>query len=116
MFFCFHVALSLALTDADLRELRSVAPGAAVLTSLDDSGSDTDTASEEDYHQSGLPEPLTALFSPANLELTPDEIHVKSRDTFLRLKTNLTSEQCEKLESVTRQQSKSSNWHEHRAG
>ena len=106
MLFSF-LALPLALTDDDIKELKTIAPGAAVLTSFDDS--DTDTASEEDNDedQSGMPEPLTALFSAAHRELSPQETLVKSEETFIKLKNNLKSQQCEKLEAVTRQQSKS---------
>lgn len=60
---CLFVVLSSALTDDDIRELQVVDPGAAVLTSLENS--DTDTASSDtdtDEHRD-LPEPLTALFN-----------------------------------------------------
>ena len=63
-----------------------------------------------------MPEPLTALFSAAHRELSPQETQVKSEEKFIELKNNLKSHQCEKLEAVTRQQSKSTNWHVHRAG
>lgn len=68
-------ALSLALTDDDIRELKALAPNAAVLTSFEDS--DTDTASEDtnDEEQPGMPEPLTALFSAAHRELSHHRKH-----------------------------------------
>lgn len=108
--------LSSALTDDDILELKVVAPDAAVLTSFEDS--DTDTASEDtdDDEQPGMPEPLTALFSTAHRELSPQEVLVKSEETFNELKTKQKPHECEKLEWVTRQQSKSNNWHTHRAG
>ncbi|XP_073334198.1 uncharacterized protein [Pagrus major] len=105
-----------ALTDDDIRELKVIAPNAVVLTSFEDS--DTDTASEDtdDEEQQGMPEPLTSLFSSANTELSPQEILVKSEEVFLGLETKLKAHGCQKLESVTRQQSKSTCWHAHRAG
>lgn len=113
---CLLVALSLALTDDDIRELKVVAPDAAVLTSMDDSDTDTASSDTDTEEQPGMPEPLTALFSPAHRELSPQETLAKSEETFHKLKTKLQHDQCEKLEWVTRQQSRSNNWHIHRAG
>jgi len=108
-------ALLSVLTDDDIRELLVVDPGAAVLTSLENS--DTDTASSDsDEEHSDLPEPLTASFDTTLGELSPQEMQVKCQDVFHRLKTTLQPHQCEKLEFVTRQQSKSKEWHTYRAG
>lgn len=41
---------------------------------------------------------------------------MKSEEKFHELKTKLKHHECEKLELVTRQQSKSNTWHTHRAG
>ncbi|KAI4796434.1 hypothetical protein KUCAC02_026986 [Chaenocephalus aceratus] len=62
------------LTDDDIRELRDVDPGAAVLTS------DTDTASSDPDAEEhpDLPEPLTALFDATLRELSPQEMNMKS--------------------------------------
>ncbi len=103
------------LTDDDIQELQIIAPGAAVLTSLENS--DTDTASNTDTEEhSNLPEPLTALFDGTLRELSPQELQVKSEDTFHRLKNKLQPHQCESLEFVTRQQSSSKDWQTYRAG
>lgn len=88
------------LTDDDIKELQIIAPGAAVLTSLENS--DTDTASDTDTEEhSNLPEPLTVLFDGTLRELSPQELQVKSEDTFHRLKNKLQPHQCERLEFVT---------------
>lgn len=63
-----------------------------------------------------MPEPLTALFSAAHCDLSPEQIRVKCEETFQQLKTKLKSDQCEKLDQVTRQQTKSTAWDLHRAG
>lgn len=110
------VALLSVLTDEDIRDLQVVAPDAAVLTSLENS--DTDTASsdnDEEVHQD-LPEPLTTLFNVSYRDLSPQELQDRSKETFYRLKTKFLPHQCERLESVTLQQSQSREWYIHRAG
>lgn len=113
---CLFFALSSELTDDDIRELQVVGPDAAVLTSLENSDTDTASSGSDAEEQQDLPEPLTALFDTTLRELSPQEIQVKSEETFHRLKTELQAHQCEKLEFVTRQQSKSKDWHAHRVG
>jgi len=104
------------LTDDDIKELiKIIAPDAAVLTSIENS--DTDTASDTDTEEhSNLPEPLTALFDGTLRELSPQELQVKCEDTFHRLKNKLQHHQCERLEFITRQQSTSKDWQTYRAG
>ncbi|XP_030253461.1 uncharacterized protein LOC115569598 [Sparus aurata] len=104
------------LTDEDIQELRDVYPGAAVLTSLDNSDTDTASSDTDSEEHPDLPEPLTALFDTTLRDLSPQEMEVKCEDTFHKLKTTLHPHQCEKLEFVTRQQSRSNEWHTYRAG
>ncbi|XP_060799821.1 uncharacterized protein LOC132901441 isoform X2 [Neoarius graeffei] len=104
------------LTDDDINELRIMAPGAAVLTSMDNSDTDTassDSGTEEDED---LPEPLTSLFNISFRDLSPEEMEVKCEETFLRLKSRLLPRHCERVEFVSRQQSESSEWLSYRAG
>ena len=91
-------------------------PGVAVLTSLENSDTDTASSDPDSEELPDLPEPLTALFDATLRELSPQEIQVKCQDTFHRLKTTLQPHQCEKLEFVTRQQSMSKEWNTYRAG
>lgn len=104
------------LTDDDINELRIMAPGAAVLTSMDNSDTDTassDSGTEEDED---LPEPLTSLFNISFRDLSPEEMEVKCEETFLRLKSRQLPRHCERVEFVSRQQSESSEWLTYRAG
>uniref|UniRef100_A0A1A8G6W1 Zinc finger PHD-type domain-containing protein n=1 Tax=Nothobranchius korthausae TaxID=1143690 RepID=A0A1A8G6W1_9TELE len=105
-----------ALTDDDILELKAVEPEAAVLTSMDNSDTDTASSDTDTEEQTGLPEPLTALFDTTLRELSPQELNVKCEETFQRLKTTTQHHQLEQLQWVTRQQSKSHDWHIHRAG
>lgn len=86
------------------------------LTSLENSDTDTASSDTDSEEHPDLPEPLTALFDVTLRELSPQEMQVKCEDTFHRLKTTLQPHQCEKLEFVTRQQSKSKDWYTYRAG
>ncbi|KAI9514557.1 hypothetical protein NQZ68_032198 [Dissostichus eleginoides] len=62
------------LTDDDIRELRDVDPGAAVLTSLENSDTDTASSDTDSEEHPDLPEPLTALFDATLRELSPQEM------------------------------------------
>ncbi|KAI4819323.1 hypothetical protein KUCAC02_004575, partial [Chaenocephalus aceratus] len=66
------------LTDDDIRELRDVDPGAAVLTSLENSDTDTASSDTDSEEHPDLPEPLTALFDATLRELSPQEMNMKS--------------------------------------
>uniref|UniRef100_A0A1A8B1W7 YqaJ viral recombinase domain-containing protein n=1 Tax=Nothobranchius furzeri TaxID=105023 RepID=A0A1A8B1W7_NOTFU len=105
-----------ALPDDDILELKAVEPEAAVRTSMDDSDTDTASSDTDTEEQTGWPEPLTALFDSTLRELSPQELNVKCEEIFQRLKTTTQHHQLEKLQWVTRQQSKSHDWHVHRAG
>lgn len=109
----YFLHLPLELTDEDLLELRSVAPDAAILTSIE--GSDTDTASESEQIEDPeeLPEPLTALFEPT---LNPTDIAGKCEEAYLNIKRNINPEQCKRLEQKTKQQANCQDWHTHREG
>lgn len=113
---CLFVASLSVLTDNDIRELWDVYPGAAVLTSLENSDTDTASSDSDSEEHPDLPESLTALFDATLRELSPQEMQVKCEDTFQRLKTTLQPQQCEELEFVTRQQSRSNQWQTYRAG
>ncbi|KAK1898363.1 Hexokinase-1 [Dissostichus eleginoides] len=65
------------LTDDDIRELRDVAPGAAVLTSLENSDTDTASSDTDSEEHPDLPEPLTALFDATLRELSPQEMKIR---------------------------------------
>lgn len=97
---CLFVAVLSVLTDDDIRELQVVDPCAAVLTSLENSDTDTASSDTDSEEHPDLPEPLTALFDVTHRELSPQEMQVKCEDTFHRLKTTLQPHQCEKLEFV----------------
>lgn len=107
--FCYIIELN---TD-DLRELRVLAPNAAILTSMD--LSDTDSASESDT-ETNLPEPLTSVYDKQLRGIPPNVLKEKSLEMFQRLGKKLTSDQCEALEFTTREQSKCRAWHTHREG
>ncbi|KAI4799462.1 hypothetical protein KUCAC02_016927 [Chaenocephalus aceratus] len=62
------------LTDDDIRELRDVDPGAAVLTSLENSDTETASSDIDSEEHPDLPEPLTALFDATLRELSPQEM------------------------------------------
>lgn len=113
---CLFVTLLSALTDEDIRELHNVEPDAVVLTSMENSDTETASSDNNEEEHPGLPEPLTALFNASYRGLLPQELHDRSKETFHRLKTKLQHHHCKRLESVTRQQSKSREWHIHRAG
>lgn len=107
----------LELTDEDIQELYSIAPDAAVLTSIENS--DTDTASESELeleHPPELPGPLTALYNPTLRQHTHGDIRDKCEEAYLNMRRNIHPDQCEKLESITKLQAKSQDWHTHRAG
>ena len=63
-------------------------PGAAVLTSLENSDMETASSDTDTEEQQDLPEPLTALFNTTLRELSPQEMQAKSEGTFHRLKLN----------------------------
>lgn len=85
-----------------------------MLTSLENSDTDTASSDTDSEEHLDLPEPLTAVFDATLRELSP--LQVKCEDIFHRRKTALRAHQCEKLEFVTRQQSKSKEWFTYRAG
>lgn len=116
MVLLFTVFISSELTDDDLKELCVVVPDAAVLTSMDNSDTDTASSDNDTDDRPDLPELLTALYDPTLRELPPQEIQARSEDLFHRLRTKLRPDQCEKLETITQQQSQSKDWHTHRAG
>ncbi|XDV11769.1 hypothetical protein PO909_000613 [Leuciscus waleckii] len=101
------------LTADDLRDLRDLAPNAAIFTSVD--LSDTDSASELDT-ETNLPEPVKAVYDKQLRGLPPHVIKQKSLEMFQRVRKKLTSDQCEALEFTTREQSKCRAWHTHREG
>ncbi|XP_051985600.1 putative helicase mov-10-B.1 [Xyrauchen texanus] len=101
------------LTDNDLRENRSIAPYAAIPTSMD--VSDQDSASESDI-ETNLPEPLSSVYDKPLRGLPPQVLKEKSLEIYQRLKNKLTLDQCETLERTTREQSKCTAWHTHREG
>ncbi|KAI4830376.1 hypothetical protein KUCAC02_002008, partial [Chaenocephalus aceratus] len=72
-----EVRLNTVLTDDDIRELRDVDPGAAVLTSLEHSDTDTASSDTDSEEHPDLPEPLTALFDATLRELSPQEMNMK---------------------------------------
>ncbi len=113
---CLFVALLSVLTDNDIWELQVVDRDAAVLTSLENSDMDTASSDNDEEEDPDLPEPLTALFNSSFRDLSPQELQVRSEETFNRLKTKLQPHQYERLKSVSRQQSKSREWHINRAG
>ena len=105
------------LTDEDILELRTVAPKAVILTSMDNS--DTDTASETedcDTPADNLPEPLVGLYDADLRGLNLNEIQERSELTFNQIKQRLTHEQCVNLEVTTKEQAQSKPWHTHRTG
>lgn len=105
----------LELTDGDIEELYLIAPDAAVLTSIENS--DTDTASESELeHPSEFPEPLTALYDPMLRQQTHVDIREKCEEAYMNMKRNIHPDQCERLEATTKLQAKSQDWHTHRAG
>lgn len=84
-----------------------MAPSTTVLTSLENSDMDTASSNSDNEEHVDLPEPLTALFSLTFRDLSPQEIHAKCEETFLRLKIKLLPHHCERVEFLTRQQSES---------
>ncbi len=75
----------LELTDGDFQELYSIAPDAAILTSMEHS--DTDTASEcEPEDRLELPEPLPAIYDPTLGHQTPVDISEKCEEAYLNMK------------------------------
>ena len=113
---CISVSPLPELTDDDIEELRIIAPEAAILTSLENSDTDTASSNSDTEEHADLPEPLTALFNITFRDLSQEEMQIKSEETFLRLKTRLLPHHCEKVEFITRQQSESKQWHTHRVG
>lgn len=96
----------LELTDEDIQELYSIAPDAAVLTSIENS--DTYTASESVLeHPPELPEPLTALYEPMLRQHMHGDIRDKCEVAYHNMRRNIHPDQCEKLESITKLQAKS---------
>ncbi|KAL0966883.1 hypothetical protein UPYG_G00301350 [Umbra pygmaea] len=100
-----------------MAEQKSHRSNAAVLTrivnvyrTMDSSPRDTTT------NPADLPELLTALYDVSLRDVTLDKIQVKSEESFQRLKENLTRNQCETLELISREQAKCQAWHQHRVG
>ena len=111
---CIFFPLTLDLTDEDLLELRTLAPDAAVLTSFENSDTDTASETEEEKEQlEELPEPLASMYDPT---LGKECIAEKSEEAFLKMKRELHPEQCKRLEEKTRQQAKCQEWLTHREG
>ncbi|KAK7895769.1 hypothetical protein WMY93_021094 [Mugilogobius chulae] len=117
---CWTVLLLfvLELTDEDILELRLISPDAAVLTSIENS--DTDTASECELEDLAahpeLPDPLTALYDPTLKQQIPPDIRDRCQEAFHKIKRSIHTGQCERLTAITKEQSASPSWHIHRAG
>jgi len=101
---------------SDLEALRNIFPDAAVLTSLDVSDSNTDTATESEDETPGLPEPLTALYDPTTKSLSQEELGQRCKSALQSLQRSTQKQNVDQLEYVTRQQSECQAWHTHRAG
>ena len=69
------------MTDDDIRQLQVVDPGVAVLTSLENSDTDTASSDPDSEELPDLPEPLTALFDATLRELSPQEMQVNISQT-----------------------------------
>lgn len=104
------------LTDEDILELRSIAADAAVLTSIENSDTDTASQCELEEDPPELPDPLTALYDPTLKQQIPPDIRERCEEAFHNIKRNIHTEQCKRLAAITTQQSASQSWHTHRAG
>lgn len=73
----------------DELKLQLLNSSAAVLTSLENSDMEMASFDTDREKQPDLPEPLAALFNTILREPSPQEMQVKSEETFHRLKTHL---------------------------
>ena len=97
-----------------LKDLKEICPKAAffsLIPKLDPE--ETDSASEDEDEPTHL-DPITCLYSQTYASLAADELQKKGADLIANL--NYTSGQRENLELVTRNQSISPLWYEHRKG
>ncbi|XP_057313387.1 uncharacterized protein LOC130654781 isoform X2 [Hydractinia symbiolongicarpus] len=105
-----------------LKELYTVNPDAAILTSLYDNdledftvtNSETDTADETELNS--IPEPLTSLFEPQLINNNPEEIQSECREFYYEYKNGYCDSQYKNLTKVIREQRLSTAWQIHRAG
>lgn len=87
-----------------------------MLSSIENSDTDTASECEPDEDPPELPEPLTAMYDPTLKQEIPADITDRCEETFCNMMRNIHPEQCEKLAEVTKQQAASQSWHTHRAG
>ena len=92
-------------TEDKLKELRKIAPSAAIFTSLakdydDDStdGSGTDTAEEDD--DDCIPEPITSLFMPQSINFKKDEVEQQGIMTFQSFERSYSQSHYDKVEFI----------------
>lgn len=102
-----------------LKELKKIAPKAAVFSSIaeSDEGTDsdgTDTADEDE--QNSVPEPLTSLFQPAAINDTKEELENRKMKLYYLYERSYCQSQYYNLCQITRVQILSKTWQLHRAG
>ena len=104
-----------------LKELRKLAPNAAIFTSILDSSSDddrnnseTDTGDEDESNC--ISEPLTSLFVPQAINFTNDELQEHCKKSYKRYKNSNCVSQYRNFCKITEKQSASRTWQLQRAG
>lgn len=103
-----------------LKELKKIAPKAAIFTSIESSSeeemdsSGTDTADEDDLNS--IPEPLTSLFHSQAINYSKDELNAVSQKMYKKYQISQTKTQYKNLCNITKIQSMSRTWKLHRAG
>lgn len=118
------------ITIAQFQALYSKNKTAAVFTSISekdmhdsapretggDPCNDSDTDSDTEDGDNFLPEPLTSLFDPTAVNLTPDELASFSLKQFQYYEDSYPQKAYDNLCDITKTQSLSSSWMLHRAG